>query len=170
MNLDTLVRRLIREELISAGLIPPASAPAGPLPPLAALVTGWAALCRAARTDALTAHDVLRRLYPVPTTPEPDGWHDLREAIEAYVPPQEPGAAPCSARFGEAVRRRVKGCPVRLGEGGELVRLAPWRMADGRPSKSGGRARWCVETVPAYEPAAREAALVDRLSAEHAGN
>lgn len=169
-SIEAIVRSIVREELVSAGLVPAPLAPPLPAPPaLAPLVAGWASLCLAGDAMALTAHEAVARLYPPPAYP--DRWDDLRAAIERYAPPKEPGAAPAPALLGEALRRMVRGVPVRTEPGGPLVRLDHARMADGRPSKSGGRARWCVAPVPAYVPgsaAVARAALVERLRAEEA--
>lgn len=103
------------------------------------ILAAVAVLCSVRAHGSVTAPDVLAYAERAENAA-------LRAAL-AHVAGGAPGEPVDLRKLGEGMRRRIKGRPVRLGEPGGLVRL----VVDG---KSGGRARWRVEAVPAYVPAA----------------
>jgi len=80
----------------------------------AQIVKGWETLCRnAGRVDGLTIKEAMAILYPERSRHEehePDGYDDLREAIEALAR-SRPGLPPGSRQVAEAVRR-LKARPI----------------------------------------------------------
>lgn len=136
----------------------------------ATLAREWAAFCHAVdASDGVTAHTVMERLYPQRDHGEAldPKWETFRGAIEYFVPPRNANAAPDPAKLGDLLGRRFAGAPIRTHDA-----PAPLRRFV-RAGKSGGRARWKVEDVPAYTaksgPAAAERerqALIERLRAE----
>lgn len=72
-----------------------------------ALISGWERLQRAIDPAGLTIKAALGILYPTRHHGEdvpPDGYDDIREAIEELTPAR-PGLAPSSKHLGEALRR-----------------------------------------------------------------
>jgi hypothetical protein len=102
---------------------------------LVALLDGWA---RLAPSDGLTARSAIMVLYTARHDDDPpDGFDDLREAIEHFVTTM-PGRPPCSKKLGYTLRkfkRRVIG--------GRLLDVTPneghggtnkWRVIEGGKS------------------------------------
>jgi hypothetical protein len=103
---------------------------------LVALLDGWQ------RLGAITAKEAISQLYPTRRYDQPDvpdGYDELREAVETLAPPQ-PGKPPTSKALGLAlrrVRRRVVGgrmLDAQSGHGG-VVR---WHVISSRPTRDGG--------------------------------
>ena len=93
----------------------------------ARLVELLGAYLTAADVPAITAHDLITRLYPAPASG--DAWGPLRAEIARYAP----GEAPSPLRLALALRK-LRAVTLR-GDGLRLV-------LDGRTA---GRARWSVE-------------------------
>lgn len=112
------------------------------------LAREWDAFCRAATVEDATAHAVVERLWP-PREPGqarvPDGWDALRGAIEFFAPPRNVGTSPDPARLADALRRKLKGAPIRTHDAPAPLRKF---VSEG---KSGGRARWKVVDVAPYQ-------------------
>jgi hypothetical protein len=112
----------------------------------ATLAREWTAWCVASGVDDATAHTIIERVYPrlEPGQPQDPKWDAFRGAIEYFAPPRNPGQAPDPARLADALRRRLKGAPVRTHDAPAPLRRF---VTEG---KSGGRARWKVVDVEAY--------------------
>ena len=86
---------------------------------LHALLRGWKQMqdvCGLAPHEGLCIGPVLRSLYPAstrePRPPEPPGYAELRDAIEALVPPLGPGKPPSAQKLGMHIhhaRHRIVG-------------------------------------------------------------
>lgn len=113
----------------------------------ATLAIEWAAWCHASSLEGVTAHNVVERLYPERERGQPldPAWDAFRGAVEYFAPPHHAGVAPDPAKLGEALRRRLKGAPIRTADAPAPLRRF---VAVG---KSGGRTRWAVENVNAYK-------------------
>lgn len=129
----------------------------------------WMAFCRACDLTDATAHTVIERVYPERERGQPldPKWDAFRGAIEFFVPAKGPGIPPDAAKLGDIIRRRLKGAPERTHDA-----PAPLRRFVS-VGKSGGRTRWAIEDVPAYEaksgPEHDRQALIARLRAEEGG-
>lgn len=99
----------------------------------AALVNGWAILCRDVDPTGITVSTAVTSLYPAPRSDEPpDGRDNIREAIANLVVVR-PGSAPAHRALGDALRK-LKGRPI----GGQKLVSVPVK---------GGIAKWRVETT-----------------------
>lgn len=128
------------------------------------LARQWDAFCRATDAhDGTTAHAMIDRLYPKLERGQPadPAWDELRGAIEFFAP-QRQGQPPDPGHLASALSRRLKGAAIRVADAPAPLRRF---VSEG---KTGGRARWKVEDVPAPMSGAerRQAALVARLRAE----
>jgi hypothetical protein len=133
----------------------------------AALAREWAAYLFATSLADVTAHDIITALYPRREKGEAldPKWDTLRGAIEHFVPTKPGAPNPDPRQLGDAIGRKLAGAPIRTHDA-----PAPLRKFV-RGGKSGGRARWKVDDVPAYAvksraPADPLAELVERLRAE----
>lgn len=130
------------------------------------LAREWDAFCRASAITDATAHTMIERLYPERERGQPLDvkWDAFRGAVEYFVPARNAATPPDPARLGDVISRRLKGAPVRTHDAPAALRR--FVLA----GKSGGRARWRVEDVPACEtrsgPEHDRAALIARLRAE----
>ena len=113
----------------------------------ATLAREWDALCRAINAPDATAHVAIETLYPRREHGEPldPKWDTMRGAVEYFVPPRNAGMAPDPARLADALRRKLKGAPIRTHDAPAPLRKF---VTEG---KSGGRARWKVVDVAAYQ-------------------
>lgn len=144
----------------------------------ATMAREWVAFCQAVDATDVTAHTVIERVYPRREHGEAldPRWDTFRGAIEFFVPPKGSNP-PDPAKLGECIRRQFAGASLRTHDAPAPLR----RFA--RAGKSGGRARWRVEDVPAYtaksgevatdEPEVSEAErgrleLIERLRREEA--
>lgn len=136
--------RLIPHALVWAGAADPMGARRGlegdddPMQvATAGLVSGWASLCNrlghAAR--GTSAREAIAVLYPsrhANEPAEPDGYDELREAIETLCN-TKPGTTPGAKQLGEVLRRQkgrsVGGKALRHGEQDSHARVARWRVS-----------------------------------------
>jgi hypothetical protein len=99
-----------------------------------ALVTNWKRLDESSGARGLSIRDALLVLYPPKReSGPPDGFDELREALEFFAPPPKPGLPPDQKRLGNQIRR-FKGRNV----GGARLLCAADRT---------GVQRWRVEHV-----------------------
>lgn len=127
------------------------------------LAREWSAWLADTTLTGVTSHTMIERLYPKMEHGQPldPKWDELRGAIEFFVPPRYPGTPPDPLRLSDAMSRRLAGAAIRTHDAPAPLR----RFA--RDGKSGGRARWKVENVPAYEvKSGRKATPEKRVSAE----
>ena len=110
----------------------------------AVLIREWAAFCQASEVDAVTAPDVVERLYPSQRGKGDAGdpkWEALRGAVEFFAQPS-PGRDPDHVRLVKVITRKIKDVPTVTHDAPmPLQRLV-------RDGKTGGRMRWRVEPVP----------------------
>lgn len=98
------------------------------------LISNWERLDALSGGHGLSLRDVLVVLYPTKREAgPPDGFDELREALEWFAPPPKPGLPPDAKRLGNQIRR-FKGRNV----GGSRFLCAPDRK---------GVQRWRVEHV-----------------------
>lgn len=133
----------------------------------AALAREWTAWCVANDVADATAHTIIERLYPTREHGQPldPRWETFRGAIEFFAPPKNANTPPDPLKLSDALRRKIKGASIRTHDAPALLR----RFVT--TGKSGGRARWTVEDVPAYQVMIPEherlrLELVERLKAE----
>lgn len=103
------------------------------------LVQQWASFCMTLGVTSITAKDVIAAVYPGGEGP-PQGWEDLRAAIEHFIPTRI-GQAPGATALATLISKRFKGAPTRTADApAPLQRF----RADGITH---GRQRWRIEDV-----------------------